>query len=207
MYFGDISTRNHFQPTTENFSGNPTVLFEKLIDVAIKFLIEELTTLNLNSCVSQKLVGWCWQIGIWSAKCGNKWRDGKKTKQTGVYVSKFPNPRKKKSHWKWISIARNHLFRIKIYQTYIWNKPQILLMQEILHQLIGSLSHYLRVLYIPGGAGFFPSTVFQLWHWLTQACRIVATFLARGTKAAIPSCRCGSLETHAMVIALRWKWT
>ena len=40
----DISTGNHFQPTTENFAGNPTVLFEKLIDVAIKFLIEELTT-------------------------------------------------------------------------------------------------------------------------------------------------------------------
>ena len=31
-------------------------------------------------------------------------------------------------------------------------------MAEILH-LIGSLSHYLRVLYIPGGAGFLPSTV------------------------------------------------
>ncbi len=35
-------------------------------------------------------------------------------------------------------------------------------MAEILHQLICSLSHYLiiyRVLYIPGGAGFQPSTV------------------------------------------------
>ena len=32
-------------------------------------------------------------------------------------------------------------------------------MEEILHQLIGSFSHYLQVLYIPGGAGFFPSTV------------------------------------------------
>ena len=31
-------------------------------------------------------------------------------------------------------------------------------MEEILHQLIGSLSHY-RVLYIPGGAAFLPSTV------------------------------------------------
>ena len=34
-------------------------------------------------------------------------------------------------------------------------------MAEILHQLIGSFSHYLlyRVSYIPGGAGFQPSTV------------------------------------------------
>ena len=34
-------------------------------------------------------------------------------------------------------------------------------MAEILHQLIGSLSHYLQGLYIPGGAGFLPSTVSQ----------------------------------------------
>ena len=34
----------------------------------------------------------------------------------------------------------------------------ILLMEEFLHQLIGSLSHYFRVFYIPGGAGFQPST-------------------------------------------------
>jgi len=32
-------------------------------------------------------------------------------------------------------------------------------MEEILHQLIGSLSHCFRVSYIPGGAGFLPSTV------------------------------------------------
>ena len=32
-------------------------------------------------------------------------------------------------------------------------------MEEILHQLIRILSHYLQGLYIPGGAGFFPSTV------------------------------------------------
>ena len=32
-------------------------------------------------------------------------------------------------------------------------------MVEILHQLIGSSSHYLQNLYIPGGAGFLPSTV------------------------------------------------
>ena len=37
----------------------------------------------------------------------------------------------------------------------------ILLMEDILHQLIGRVSHYLQhqVLYIPGGAGFLPSTV------------------------------------------------
>ena len=35
----------------------------------------------------------------------------------------------------------------------------ILLMKEILHQLTGSFSNYLQVLYIPGGAGLFPSTV------------------------------------------------
>ena len=38
-------------------------------------------------------------------------------------------------------------------------------MEEILHQLIGSLSHYLQGLYIPGGSGFLPSTVVvsQIW--------------------------------------------
>ena len=35
----------------------------------------------------------------------------------------------------------------------------LLLMEEILHQLIGSLSHNFQDLYIPGGAGFLPSTV------------------------------------------------
>ena len=35
----------------------------------------------------------------------------------------------------------------------------ILLMAEFLHQLIGNFSHYLQGLYIPGGAGFLPSTV------------------------------------------------
>ena len=36
-------------------------------------------------------------------------------------------------------------------------------MAEILHQLIGKLSHYsiYRVSYIPGGAGFLPSTVLK----------------------------------------------
>ena len=45
---------------------------------------------------------------------------------------------------------------IYLYMIYMY---MILLMAEILHQLIGSLSHYLQGLYIPGGAGFLPSTV------------------------------------------------
>ena len=32
-------------------------------------------------------------------------------------------------------------------------------MEEILHQSVGGLSHYLQGLCIPGGAGFLPSTV------------------------------------------------
>ena len=41
----------------------------------------------------------------------------------------------------------------------------ILLMEEILHQLIDSLSHHLKgfIQYIPGGAGFLPSTVCLKW--------------------------------------------
>jgi len=37
--------------------------------------------------------------------------------------------------------------------------PMILLMEEILHQLISSFPIITRFLYIPGGAGFHPSTV------------------------------------------------
>ncbi len=39
---------------------------------------------------------------------------------------------------------------------------------EILHQLIGCLSY--KVLYIPGGAGFLPSTVFQYFHQILAKC-------------------------------------
>ena len=46
---------------------------------------------------------------------------------------------------------------------YFWgNSPEfqdVLLMEEILHQLICSLSHCLRGFTHPGGAGFLPSTV------------------------------------------------
>ncbi len=45
-----------------------------------------------------------------------------------------------------------------------------MLMAEILHQLIGSLSHL--VLYIPGGAGFLPSTVLTtLASWESEHCQ------------------------------------
>ena len=38
-------------------------------------------------------------------------------------------------------------------------KSNILLMEEILHQLIGSVPISYKFLYIPGGTGFLPSTV------------------------------------------------
>ena len=41
----------------------------------------------------------------------------------------------------------------------------ILLMEDILHQLIGSLYHCLQGLYVPGGAGFVPSTVSIMHHF------------------------------------------
>ena len=37
-----------------------------------------------------------------------------------------------------------------------------MLMEEILYQLIGSLSPHLLLLYMSGGAGFLPSTVVHL---------------------------------------------
>ena len=39
----------------------------------------------------------------------------------------------------------------------------LLLGEEILHQLIGSYPIICKVLYIPGGAGFLPSTVAHKW--------------------------------------------
>ena len=53
----------------------------------------------------------------------------------------------------------------QIYRFFVWKalsgflKTKLLLMEEILLQLIASLSHFYRVLYIPGGAGFLPSAV------------------------------------------------
>ena len=51
---------------------------------------------------------------------------------------------------------------------YAW--LMILLVEEILHQLIGTLSHYLQHLYVPGGAGFLPSTV----RWI--CCQVLVAF-------------------------------
>ena len=62
------------------------------------------------------------------------------------------------------STSQPHMYPVSTIKEYThthafsWTLP-ILLMEEILHQLIGSFSHYLRSLYIPGGAGFLPSTV------------------------------------------------
>ena len=61
--------------------------------------------------------------------------------------------------------------------------PKILLMEELPHKLIGSLSHYLQGLYIPGGAGFLPSTVSRL-HQLGSFQRIdLWNTLMRGHRA------------------------
>ena len=58
------------------------------------------------------------------------------------------------------TVGKNHLPNLGH-----WDSPLvILLMEEILHQLIGTstLSHYLQgFLYIPGGAGFLPWTEFH----------------------------------------------
>ncbi len=43
------------------------------------------------------------------------------------------------------------------------SKRVVLLMEEILHHLIGILSLFYTVLYIWGGAGFLPPTVGSLW--------------------------------------------
>ena len=45
-------------------------------------------------------------------------------------------------------------------------------MEEILHQSVGSLSHYLQGLYIPGCAGFLPSTVFWVSLVPVIVCRL-----------------------------------
>ncbi len=42
-------------------------------------------------------------------------------------------------------------------------------MEEILHQLIGRVySIIYRVFYMPGGAGFQPSTVLNLYKWVER---------------------------------------
>ena len=66
---------------------------------------------------------------------------------------------KSTSVWRANRTVENNYLKI-----YLHFKMVILLMDKILHQLIGSLSHYLQgsiYIYISGGAGFRPSTVFH----------------------------------------------
>ena len=74
-------------------------------------------------------------------------------------------PQKKKTE----KTAPEWVFSTKILEVNtIPIKPStVLLMAEILHQLIGSFSIIYRVSYIPGGAGFQPSTVVLLQHTTT----------------------------------------
>ena len=52
-------------------------------------------------------------------------------------------------------------------------------MEEILHHLIDNLSHYLQgFIYIPGGAGFLPSTVVQVFFFF----KLIQTPLLPTTK-------------------------
>ena len=62
----------------------------------------------------------------------------------------------------WSRAACRQLFRQKFC---CWGKlTHLLLMEEILHQLIWRISIIYRVSYIPGGAGFLPSTVATKTH-------------------------------------------
>ena len=67
----------------------------------------------------------------------------------------------KKCHFSWVTFSLTLLSSITG-MTYT-KKPSahdfLLLMSEILHQLIGSYPTIYRILYIPGGAAFLPSTV------------------------------------------------
>ena len=63
-------------------------------------------------------------------------------------------------HGKWLSFLLNTINMV--------DSPWILLMEEILHQLVdtsSTSSHYLRVFYIPRGAGFLALTVPSKW-WI-----------------------------------------
>ena len=75
------------------------------------------------------------------------------------------------------------VWRLRLYSTVhdMETCVQLLLMEEILHQLIGSLSQKnYRVLYIPGGAGLLPSTVGNL-------CKCTRWFLPEVSKLIWPS--------------------
>ena len=70
------------------------------------------------------------------------------------------------------------------------NPSSLLFMAEILHQLIGSLSHCLvyRVSYIPGGAGFQPSSLSPRHGSVHDSSAWLGTFLPRP--------RVGDVETR-----------
>ena len=67
-------------------------------------------------------------------------------------------------HFSRLKSSDSHLGDRRVMDERSWlrDEQMIMLMEEILHQLIGSISVYpiiFRVLYIPGGAGFQTSTV------------------------------------------------
>ena len=58
---------------------------------------------------------------------------------------------------RYVGGVRLNSHKLSIYYNY--KVYYILLMEEISHQLIACLYHYLQCFYVPGGAGFLPSTV------------------------------------------------
>ena len=70
-----------------------------------------------------------------------------------------------------------------------WYTQKVLLMEDILHQLVGNISNYVQGLYIPGDAGFLASTVSQYILssvcWLIMGLTRLAT-LAKVTNATKP---------------------
>ena len=73
-----------------------------------------------------------------------------------VFVS--PAPLIRLYFWRrYVEGVRLNNHKLSIY--YKYTVYYILLMEEILHQLIVCLYQYLQCFYVPGGAGFFPSTV------------------------------------------------
>ena len=78
---------------------------------------------------------------------------------------------------------------------------------EVLHQVVvGSLSHNLRVFYIPGGAGFLPSTVVIYYQflplWIQQ--KQERRFVIRPTGSSTNICPCNlyaTLDRHWQIVA------
>ena len=73
-------------------------------------------------------------------------------------------------HGKW---GRTNKQYLGVTSRYMYSMWLMLLMEEILHQLIGSLSHHFtKVWKISGGPGFQPSTVhtIHIFTWETNTC-------------------------------------